>query len=46
VWVGTTALALTSHGFAYANLLLVLVWLGLAYVLYREYRRRSSVLAQ
>jgi AAA family ATP:ADP antiporter len=46
VWIGTTVLALTSHGFAYANLLLVVVWLGLAYVLYREYRRRSSVLAQ
>ncbi len=46
VWVGTTMLALTSHGFAYANLLLIAVWLGLAYVLYREYRRRSSALPQ
>jgi AAA family ATP:ADP antiporter len=46
VWVGTTALALTSHGFAFANLLLVAVWLGLAYVLFREYRRRSATLPQ
>ena len=35
VWVGTTVLALTSHGFAYANLLLIVLWLGLAYLLYR-----------
>jgi AAA family ATP:ADP antiporter len=46
VWVGTTMLALTSHGFAYANLLLIVLWLGLAYLLYGEYRRRSAALPQ
>jgi AAA family ATP:ADP antiporter len=46
VYLGTTVLALTSHGFAYANLLLVAVWLGLAYMLYGEYRRRSAALPE
>jgi AAA family ATP:ADP antiporter len=42
VWVGTTLLALSPHGFALANLALVLVWLSLAYVLLRGYQRRSA----
>jgi hypothetical protein len=37
---------LTSHGFAYANLLLIVLWLGLAYVLYGEYRRRTIVIPE
>jgi AAA family ATP:ADP antiporter len=46
VFVGTTMLALTSRGFAYVNLVVVVLWLGLAYMLYREYRRRSTPLPQ
>jgi AAA family ATP:ADP antiporter len=42
VWLGTTVLAFSYHGFAYVNLLLIVVWLGLAYVLLREYNRRSA----
>ena len=42
VWVGTTRLTLGPRGFASANLLLVLVWLALSYLLWREYRRRSD----
>src|SRR6185369_15772743 len=42
VWVGTTAVALSPHGFALANLLLVVIWLALAYVLLRGYQRRSA----
>ena len=41
VWVGTTVLSLGPHGFAFANLALVVVWLSLAYVLLRGYQRRS-----
>ncbi len=41
VWVGTTVLAFTQRGFALANVLLVVVWLALAYVLVREYQRRT-----
>ena len=40
VWVGTTWLALDASGFAKANIVLVLVWLGLSVAIGREYSRR------
>jgi AAA family ATP:ADP antiporter len=43
VWAGTNVLVMSHRGFAFANLLLVLVWLALAYILLREYRRRATV---
>ncbi len=42
VWVGTTRLSLGRQGFAFANLMLVMVWLALAYILMREYQQRSA----
>jgi AAA family ATP:ADP antiporter len=46
VWVGTTVLTLSHRGFALTNLVLVLVWLSLAYVLIREYQRRTAPMAK
>lgn len=42
VWVGTTHLALRPQGFAFANIVLVVVWLGLAYILARGYTQRTA----
>lgn len=40
VWIGTTWLALDASGFAKFNMALVLVWLGIAFWVGREYTRR------
>ena len=42
VWFGTSSLGLGHRGFALTNLMLVAVWVSLAYILLREYRRRSA----
>jgi AAA family ATP:ADP antiporter len=42
VWVGTTMLAIGPKGFAFVNIVLVGVWLSLAYVLIRGYRQRTA----
>jgi AAA family ATP:ADP antiporter len=42
VWVGTTALTIGPKGFALVNIVLVGVWLSLAYVLIRGYRQRTA----
>jgi AAA family ATP:ADP antiporter len=42
VWFGTSSLGLGHRGFALTNLMLVAVWISLAYILLREYRRRSA----
>ena len=42
VYVGTMVISLSPHGFALANVALVVVWLSLAYVLWRGYQRRSA----
>jgi AAA family ATP:ADP antiporter len=41
VWFGTTVMAIGGRGFAHANLALVVVWLGLAYILMRQYGQRA-----
>ena len=40
VWIGTTWLALDAAGFAKFNMVLVLIWLGIAVWVGREYTRR------
>jgi AAA family ATP:ADP antiporter len=40
VWIGTTWLALDASGFAKFNMVLVLLWLGIALWVGREYARR------
>jgi len=40
VWIGTTWLALDASGFAKFNIILVLIWLGVAFWVGREYTRR------
>jgi ATP:ADP antiporter, AAA family len=42
VWVGTTWLGVGAQAFAFSNVVLVCVWIGLSFVLLREYRRRSA----
>jgi AAA family ATP:ADP antiporter len=42
VWFGTSWLGLGHRGFALTNLMLAAVWISLAYILLREYRRRSA----
>jgi AAA family ATP:ADP antiporter len=42
VWVGTTTLAIGPSGFAFVNIVLVGVWLSLAYILIRGYRQRTA----
>ena len=42
VYVGTTYLALQTRHFAMVNLVLVLGWLGLAFLISRAYQRRSQ----
>lgn len=42
VWFGTAVLALGARGFALTNLVLIGVWMALAYVLVREYQRRTA----
>lgn len=42
VYVGTTALALSTKGFALFNLALVVVWLVLAVAVGREYERKAA----
>jgi AAA family ATP:ADP antiporter len=39
VFAGTTYFALTASGFAKFNILLVIVWLMLAFLVGREYKR-------
>jgi hypothetical protein len=39
VFAGTTWLALGARGFAALSMVLVVVWLGMAFVLVRENRR-------
>ena len=39
VFAGTTYLSLSPSGFAKFNIVLVLVWLGLAVLIGREYKR-------
>ena len=46
VWVGTTQLTLGPQGFAFANILLVAVWIALSYLLWREYQRRAPSQAE
>ncbi|MBI4501774.1 MAG: hypothetical protein HY700_11500, partial [Gemmatimonadetes bacterium] len=41
VYLGTTYLALRTEHYAMVNLVLVLVWLGMAVMVGREYQRRS-----
>ena len=45
VFAGTSWLALEARGFAIVNVVFVLVWLGLAFVLVRENRRLSAARA-
>jgi AAA family ATP:ADP antiporter len=42
VWVGTTMLSIGAHAFALVNIVLVGVWLSLAYILVRGYKQRSA----
>ncbi|HKT80670.1 MAG TPA: hypothetical protein VJP86_10660 [Vicinamibacterales bacterium] len=42
VWVGTVWLGVGAQAFAFANVVLVCVWIGLSYLLLREYRRRAA----
>ncbi len=42
VWVGTVVLGVGYREFAFANVMLVAMWIGLSYILLREYRRRSD----
>jgi AAA family ATP:ADP antiporter len=42
VWVGTTVVSLSPRTFALANVILVAVWLGLAYILLRGYQQRAA----
>jgi AAA family ATP:ADP antiporter len=44
VFLGTTALGLSTSGFARVNLLLVTVWIFLALAVGREYARKSRTL--
>ena len=46
VWVGTTVLGVGPREFAFANMVLVCVWLALSYLLLREYRRRATDVAE
>ena len=46
VFAGTSWLALDARGFAIVNVVFVLVWLGLAFVLVRENRRLSAARAE
>jgi hypothetical protein len=46
VFAGTGWLALEARGFAIVNIVFVLVWLGLAFVLVRENRRLSAARAE
>ena len=39
VFIGTTWLALSVQGFAMVNVVLILVWAGVSWLLLREYRR-------
>jgi AAA family ATP:ADP antiporter len=41
VWVGTAVLGVGYREFAFANVMLVAMWIGLSYILLREYRRRA-----
>ena len=45
VWVGTEVLRVGYREFAFANVMLVAMWIGLSYLLLREYRRRKPVAA-
>ena len=45
VFAGTHWLGLGGHGFAVANLVVVGLWLFLAFLLVREYRRLSRAAA-
>jgi len=45
VWVGTAVLGVGAREFAFANVVLVAMWIGLSYILLREYRRRSPATA-
>jgi AAA family ATP:ADP antiporter len=43
--VSGTALGLSTRGFAMANVVLVLVWMGVLVFLAREHKRRSAEIA-
>ena len=46
VFAGTSWLALEARGFAIVNVVFVMLWLALAYVLWRENRRLSAARAE
>ncbi|MBM3284963.1 MAG: hypothetical protein FJY81_03750, partial [Candidatus Aminicenantes bacterium] len=46
VFLGTTYLAASVEGFAKLNVLMVIAWIGLSFLIFREYKRIKSPQAQ
>jgi AAA family ATP:ADP antiporter len=42
VWLGTTVLAFSQRSFAVVNILLIGAWIGVAYILLRNYERKTA----
>jgi AAA family ATP:ADP antiporter len=42
VWLGTTVLAFSQRSFALVNILLIGAWIGVAYILLRDYHRKTD----